>query len=464
MTKRLPATPAPAPLEAYAAEFDDLFGQRSQREGFRQYLAGLLLPAERNKTLTALANTAPVAGASHPRAQGLQWFLSESTWDPDAVNERRLALLRADPSTAPDARGVLVVDEHGDRKWGKQTAHVGRQYLANLGKTDNGVVSVTSLWADERVYWPVGYAPYTPAHHFADGKADPAFRTKLAIAGELVAAAAGAGIPCRAVVADSFYGEDDGFRQGLRELGLGYVLALKRSHTWWHEAGAVGALWEAALAAGWRDADAPGAWGAVERAPRDLVGAGGRGGAVWPGARAAGGGGDDRPGDAARPQHLVPNDEPARPGQPAGAGAGGAARRRSRRGGAALRAAHVGGAGVQADQARARLVAVPGPRRPGDPSPLATRLLRLLLRLVARRPRQGGHVGHAASPRRPGGGPGENGGHGAPVGVLAPGAAGGARLAGAVGAAAPLVARLGVGATAPRPGATAQRTAARTGA
>ena len=63
MTKRLPATPAPGPLEDYAARFDDLFGTLAQRQAFRRYLEGLLLPEERNKTLTALANTEPVVGA-----------------------------------------------------------------------------------------------------------------------------------------------------------------------------------------------------------------------------------------------------------------------------------------------------------------------------------------------------------------------------------------------------------------
>ncbi len=57
MTKRSPVSPAPGPLENYAARFDDLFGARAQRHSFRRYLEGLLLPAERNKTLTALANT-----------------------------------------------------------------------------------------------------------------------------------------------------------------------------------------------------------------------------------------------------------------------------------------------------------------------------------------------------------------------------------------------------------------------
>ncbi|MCW8103230.1 transposase [Streptomyces tauricus] len=81
MTKRLPCPPAPGPLEAYADRFDDLFGTLAQRRGFREYLAGLLLPRDRNTTLTCLAGTEPVVGAQHAAVQRLQFFLSESTWD-----------------------------------------------------------------------------------------------------------------------------------------------------------------------------------------------------------------------------------------------------------------------------------------------------------------------------------------------------------------------------------------------
>ena len=85
MTKRRAIPAAPEPLERYSRHFDDLFGKSNQRDEFRRYLEGLLLPSERHKTLTGLVNTEPLVGAQLPRAQKLQWFLSESTWDERAV-------------------------------------------------------------------------------------------------------------------------------------------------------------------------------------------------------------------------------------------------------------------------------------------------------------------------------------------------------------------------------------------
>src|SRR5258707_10374579 len=99
--------------------------------------------------------------------------------------------------------GVLVIDGSGDRKDGTKTAHVGHQWLGRYGKTDNGVVTVTTGWADERLDYPVHAAPYTPAKHFAKGKNDPGFRTKLAISADLAVRARDAGVPFRAVAAHS---------------------------------------------------------------------------------------------------------------------------------------------------------------------------------------------------------------------------------------------------------------------
>lgn len=268
MTERLAASPSPGVLEKFVQGFDDIFAKRSQREGFRRYLEGLLLPMERNKTLTGLMNTEPVVGAQHARVQQLQWFLSESTWGVEAINIRRVALLQAMPETRANAQGVLIIDETGDRKWGRKTAHVGRQYLSSLGKVDNGVVSVESVWANQQLYYPIDFAPYTPRHWFAKGKQDPEFRTKPQLAVALVKQTLCQDIPFRAVVADSFYGENDTFKSGLVNLKVGYVLALKPSHGWWHVEGSPGSLSEIAEASVWSAQD-PGAWQAVPRSFRD---------------------------------------------------------------------------------------------------------------------------------------------------------------------------------------------------
>ncbi len=241
----------------------------AQRRGFREYLAGLLAPRERNKTLTALAGAEPVTGSKLPAVQRLQFFVSESVWDPEAVNARRLELLLAAPGTAPHGGGVLVIDDSGDRKDGTKTAHVGRQWLGRYGKTDNGVVTVTTAWADERLYYPVHAVPYTPARHFAKGKSDPGFRTKLQIGADLAVRAREAGFTFCAVVADSAYGDQDGFRGELAEAGLPFVMALKpRRGTWAYGPDAHTPV-DAARELRWGGLEDPGDWRPVTRAFRD---------------------------------------------------------------------------------------------------------------------------------------------------------------------------------------------------
>jgi SRSO17 transposase len=255
-------------LEGYAARFDDLFTRVAQRRGFREYLAGLLAPRDRNKTLTALAGAEPAAGAQHPAVQRLQFFLSESRWDADLVNSRRLELLVADPATAPHGGGVLVIDDSGDRKDGIRTAHVGHRWLGRYGKTGSGVVTVTTVWADERAY-PVHAVPYTPARHFAKGKNDPAFRTKLAIGADLAVQARDAGFVFRAVAADSACGDQDGFRAELAEAGLPFVMALKPRRGTWAYGDDAHTPVDAARELTWDGPDDPGDWTAVTRTFRD---------------------------------------------------------------------------------------------------------------------------------------------------------------------------------------------------
>src|SRR3989440_12695052 len=101
MSKPKPCPAAPGPLEGYAARFDDLFTHVAQRRGFREYLAGLLAPRERNKTLTALAGAEPGAGGQHPGGQRVEVFLSESPRGPEAVKAPPVEVLRGGAAAAP---------------------------------------------------------------------------------------------------------------------------------------------------------------------------------------------------------------------------------------------------------------------------------------------------------------------------------------------------------------------------
>jgi hypothetical protein len=74
MSSYRPCPPAPGPREAYAVQFDSHFNRLSQRQSFRTYLAGLLLPRDRPKTLTAIAGAEPWVQAQSPKVQQLQCF------------------------------------------------------------------------------------------------------------------------------------------------------------------------------------------------------------------------------------------------------------------------------------------------------------------------------------------------------------------------------------------------------
>ena len=109
----------------------------------------------------------------------------------------------------------------------------------------------------------------TPAKHFAKGKGDPGFRTKLAIGADLAVKARDAGFTFRAVAADSAYGDQDGFRAELAEAGLPFVMALKpRRGTWAYGPDAHTPV-DAARALAWDGPDDPGDWQAVTRVVRD---------------------------------------------------------------------------------------------------------------------------------------------------------------------------------------------------
>src|SRR5262249_6322610 len=145
----------------------------------------------------------------------------------------------------------------------------GRQYLGSVGKIDNGIVAVSSLWADERLYYPLHVVPFTPSRWFPKGDQDPAYRTKPRLALQLIQAALAAGVRFRAVVADCAYGESTVFAEGLWAAKLPYVLALRPSKGTWAPRADLHTPEEAARALRWRGPAKRGDWTPIPRTFRD---------------------------------------------------------------------------------------------------------------------------------------------------------------------------------------------------
>jgi SRSO17 transposase len=107
--------------------------------------------------------------------------------------------------------------------------------LGKLGHVANGVVAVTSHWADGSRHVPLGVKPYRPANRLPKGRTDPDFHTTPELAWQLIEEARAAGLPFRLVVADSVYGENLTLEGRLYAAHIPYIMGLKPSHGTWQE-------------------------------------------------------------------------------------------------------------------------------------------------------------------------------------------------------------------------------------
>jgi SRSO17 transposase len=118
---------------------------------------------------------------------------------------------------------------------------VARQYCGQLGKQDNCQVAVSLSVATATASLPVAWRIYLP-ESWADDAArrsragvpdDVVFRSKPQIALSQIAAALAEGVAPGPVLADAGYGNDSGFRAGVLELGLDYVVGVLGTTAVW---------------------------------------------------------------------------------------------------------------------------------------------------------------------------------------------------------------------------------------
>lgn len=85
-------------------------------------------------------------------------------------------------SSAPRCT-VLCVDETGDKKKGHTTDYVASQYIGNLGKTENSMVSVHAYGVLDQLTFPLLFRVFKPQKRLHP---DDTYRTKPQLAIQLI--------------------------------------------------------------------------------------------------------------------------------------------------------------------------------------------------------------------------------------------------------------------------------------
>jgi SRSO17 transposase len=154
-------------FERYIKEIATIVDRADQRKPLQAYLAGLLLPGERESVepMAALIDTHHVRA----RLQSMHYFVANAEWDDTAV----LRISRTHVLDAMERHGAAagwIIDDTGIPKKGRHSVGVTRQYCGVLGKQDNCQVAVSLSIANEAVSVPAAYRLYLPEVWAKDSK------------------------------------------------------------------------------------------------------------------------------------------------------------------------------------------------------------------------------------------------------------------------------------------------------
>jgi SRSO17 transposase len=218
--------------------FAPLFGRLEARQRSEQYLRGLLVQQTDRRNAENLAEI--IAGAT-PRS--LQRFLTESSWDDEAVIDQ---LQRYVGQRLLQAEGVWVLDDTGFAKQGKKSVGVARQYSGTLGKVGNCQVGVFLAYVSAQGHALVDKALYLPQAWTSDRQrcreagipADVVYQTKAELGLAMLRRARQAGhLRAQWVTADAGYGEVPTLRDTLHAEGWRYIVEVPcTTHVFTHAA------------------------------------------------------------------------------------------------------------------------------------------------------------------------------------------------------------------------------------
>ena len=219
------AHPTVAIIDEYCAEYQALFKEVRNYECFKYLHLGIISPIKR-KSLPEIAKVVSINSA-----QSLHHFIANSEW---SVNELKIKRLKKIKKVLNGNAITLVIDETGDRKKGKKTDYVARQYLGSVGKVDNGIVSVNAYGVYSNITFPLIVKIFKPKGTL---KESDNYKTKIELASEIITELIELGFTIELVLADSLYGESSQFIRKIAEYNLAYVVSIRSNHGVWLPAG-----------------------------------------------------------------------------------------------------------------------------------------------------------------------------------------------------------------------------------
>jgi SRSO17 transposase len=221
-------------LDDLMARIAPCFARRETRLTCRGMVNGLLSELDDYNCWTL------AEAAGHASPCKMQHLLSRARCDDRAMLEETAdwaveQLAGEDGGNSADA--IFIVDETSDVKSGTDCVGAARQYCGATGGVALCQVAVTLTYAVPAGHALIGRALYLPADWAADEERrelagvpeEVMFATKPELAGELLRQAHDRGIRAAFVAGDEVYGGLD-LRKSIRELGCGYVMAVRSNH------------------------------------------------------------------------------------------------------------------------------------------------------------------------------------------------------------------------------------------
>ena len=205
-------------IDDYCLVYRSVFEDVRLYECFKLLHVGILSLLPR-KTLPEIAK---ITGLKD--GQSLHHFLRDADWKIEQLRAIRLHLIRVQIGSRPIS---LCIDETGDVKKGSATDYVAKQYIGNLGKTENGMVSVNAYAVVDGITYPLLFKVYKPKSRL---KATDEYKTKPQLAVEIIHEVQAMGLVIERVLADSLYGETWNFISTLETLKLPYIVAIRSNH------------------------------------------------------------------------------------------------------------------------------------------------------------------------------------------------------------------------------------------